>query len=140
MICFNDTVAFVSCDSHPIITDLHLMCYIQTQTHIKTYSKAIRRHYHISTFIGESNIGESAGNCCWRHFNLAKSCSCYTYNSYETILALFKFGGQTKNRQTTKLKPPPNKLRIQYALNEILPLKYLLIKGISFSCFNTQNI
>ena len=34
-------------------------------------------------------------------------------NSYKTILALIKFGGQPKNRQTTKLKSPPNKLRIR---------------------------
>ena len=35
-------------------------------------------------------------------------------NSYKAILALFKFGEQTKNRQTAKLKSPPNKLRIRY--------------------------
>ena len=35
-------------------------------------------------------------------------------NNYKTILALFRFGGQTKNRQTTKLKSSPNKLRTQY--------------------------
>ena len=56
--------------------------------------------YRISRFIGESsaNICESVGNCCWRHFNLVESCSCYPYiaNSYETILALFKFDGQMK--------------------------------------------
>ena len=35
-------------------------------------------------------------------------------NSYKTILALFKFGGQTKNHQTAKLKSPPNIPRIWY--------------------------
>ena len=35
-------------------------------------------------------------------------------NSYEAVLASFKFGGQTKNRQTTKLKSPPNILCIRY--------------------------
>ena len=38
----------------------------------------------------------------------------HTYNSYETILAFLKFGGRTKNRQTAKLKSPPNKLCIRY--------------------------
>ena len=60
-------------------------------------------------------FGELVSNRCWRHFNLAKSCSCYPYNSYETILALFKFGRQTKNRQTAKLKPLP-KMRIRYIM------------------------
>ena len=41
-----------------------------------------------------------------------KGCSCYTYNSYKTILASFNFGGWTKNRQTAKSLP--NKLRIRY--------------------------
>ena len=58
--------------------------------------------------------GESVGNLCWHYFNLAKSCSCYTYNSYETILALFKFCGQTKSHQATKLKAPPNIQRVRY--------------------------
>ena len=31
-------------------------------------------------------------------------------NSYKTILVLLKFGRQTKNHQTAKLKSPPNKL------------------------------
>ena len=35
-------------------------------------------------------------------------------NSYKTILALFNFGEQTKNCQTTKLKSLPNIPRIQY--------------------------
>ena len=35
-------------------------------------------------------------------------------NSYKTILVLFNFGGQTKNRQTAKLKSPPNIPRIRY--------------------------
>ena len=38
-------------------------------------------------------FGELVSNRCWRYFNLAKSCSCYTY---EAILASFKFGGRTK--------------------------------------------
>ena len=33
---------------------------------------------------------------------------------YEAILASFKFGGWMKNRQTAKLKSPPNILRIRY--------------------------
>ena len=32
----------------------------------------------------------------------------------KTTLVLFKFGGRTKNRQTAKLKSPPNKLHMQY--------------------------
>ena len=59
-------------------------------------------------------FGESVSNQCWRYFYLAKSCSCYTYNSYETILMSFKFGGWTKNHQTAKLKSPSNKLCIWY--------------------------
>ena len=35
-------------------------------------------------------------------------------NSYKTLFAIFKFGGQTKNRQTAKLKSPPNIPRIRY--------------------------
>ena len=35
-------------------------------------------------------------------------------NSNKTLLALFKFGGQTKNCQTAKLKSPPNIPRIRY--------------------------
>ena len=67
-------------------------------------------------YVGEPNI--------WRIdevivvgiiFNLAKSCSCYTYNSNEAILASFKFGGQTKNRQTAKFKSPPN-IRTTYTV------------------------
>ena len=59
-------------------------------------------------------FGESVSNRCWRYFNLAKSCSCYTYNSNEAILASFKFGRRTKNRQTAKLKSSPNILWIRY--------------------------
>ena len=61
-------------------------------------------------------FGKSVGNCCWHYFNLAKSCSCYTYNSYKTTLALFKFCKRTKNRQTTKLKSSLNKLCIRYSM------------------------
>ena len=42
-------------------------------------------------------------------------------NSYGTTMALFKFGGRTKIRQTAKLQSPPNKLRIGY-----MKLKFLL--------------
>ena len=60
-------------------------------------------------------FGESVDSRCWRYFNLAKSCcNCYTYNGYETILALFKFGGQPKSHQTAKLKSLPTKLHIWY--------------------------
>ena len=38
------------------------------------------------------------------------------HNSYKTILASFNFGRRTKNRQTAKLKSPPNKLRIWYIM------------------------
>ena len=34
-----------------------------------------------------------------------------TYNSYETLIASFKFGRQSKNCQTAKLKSLPNKLQ-----------------------------
>ena len=44
-------------------------------------------------------------------------------NSYKIILVLFKFGGQTKNRQTAKLKSPPNKLRIRYNQSESLRIE-----------------
>ena len=43
-------------------------------------------NYRISRFIGEQIIGESVGNRCCCHFNLAKNCSYYAYNSYETII------------------------------------------------------
>ena len=35
-------------------------------------------------------------------------------NSYKTLLVLFKFGGQTKNCQTAKLKSSSNMLHIRY--------------------------
>ena len=39
MICFNDTVAFVPCDGHPVVIDLQLMCCVQTQVyHSHTYN------------------------------------------------------------------------------------------------------
>ena len=42
-----------------------------------------------------------------------KAVAAIRINSYKTILALFKFGGQTKNCQTAKLKSLPNKPRIR---------------------------
>ena len=62
-----------------------------------------------------------------------RSCNCYAYNSYETILALFKFGRQAKNCQTVKLKLSPNKLCVRYitkALNckTVLSLKLIIGK------------
>ena len=52
--------------------------------------------YRISRFIGESIFGESVGNRCCRYFNLAETVAAIHINGYKTILALFKFGGQTK--------------------------------------------
>ena len=77
--------------------------------------------YKYVDLLASQIFGESVGNCCWRYFNLAKSYSYYTFNSYEAILASFKFGGRTKNCQTAKLKSPPNKLHLRYILME-LPL------------------
>ena len=76
--------------------------------------------YRMSRFIGESNIWRIGMSSLLALFNLAKSCSYYTYNSYEAILASFKFGGQTKNRQTAKLKSPPNILCIRYYIVVLL--------------------
>ena len=66
---------------------------------------AIRTTYHISRFIGKLNLANRSVGIIliW-----LKACSCYAYNSYDTILTLFKFGRQTKIRQTAKLKSPPN--------------------------------
>ena len=51
-------------------------------------------------------------------------------NSYKTILALFKFGGLTKNRQTAKLKSP-------YSLSKQLCAKILfrIVKFVQISEF-----
>ena len=58
---------------------------------------------------------KSVSNRCWRYFNLVeKSCSGYAHYCHKTVLAVFKFGGQIKKRQITKLKSPPNKRHIQY--------------------------
>ena len=49
-----------------------------------------------------------------------RSCSCYTYNICETVMALFKFKGGIKIHLTTKLKSPPNKLFIQKCMDMAL--------------------
>ena len=75
--------------------------------------------------LASRKFGELVSNRCWCYFNLVKSCSCYTYNSYEAILASFKFGGRTKNRQTAKLKSPPNIPRIRYKAKHSCPTNML---------------
>ena len=50
-------------------------------------------------------------------------------NSYKTILALFKFGGQMKNCQITKLKSPLNR-RI-YTYKEVEKERDIVIKKAS---------
>ena len=47
-----------------------------------------------------------------------ESYNCCTYNSYETILALFKFGEQMKNCRTANLKSSPNKLHTYTVLGK----------------------
>ena len=74
-----------------------------------------------------------------------RSCNCYAYNSYETILALFKFGGLGKNRQTTKLKLSPNKLRVRYITKAlkcktVLSLKLKLINWKMSTCCYSKGI
>ena len=73
-------------------------------------------------------VHKSISNRCWCSFNLAKSCSSYAYNSYETILALFKFGRQTKlNHQTAKLISPLDKLT------------YTILAALSHTHTSTEN-
>jgi len=46
----------------------------------------------------------------------------------KTVMALLKFGGRAKNRQTAKFKSPPNKLCVQYCvLNWECPFREVLM-------------
>ena len=69
-------------------------------------------------------FGESVCDRCWRHFNLARSYSCYTCNSYETKLNLV----DTKNCQTAISKPPPNKLHTRCMLTNVYACIHMHIR------------
>ena len=80
-------------------------------TNIQTYVCKIpyKQIYWRVEYLANQSIIVVGVALIWR-----KAVAAIHINSYKAILALFNFGGQTKNCQTAKLKSPPNIPRIRY--------------------------